>query len=122
MIDKLIEHCEPGDIIIDGGNSNFNDTNRRYKALKEKGFLFVGMGVSGGEEGARYGPSLMPGGDERAWPHIKDILQDVAAKSDGEACCYWIGPSGAGHFVKMVHNAIEYCDMQLICEAYDRWH
>ncbi|GMM50861.1 phosphogluconate dehydrogenase (decarboxylating) [Starmerella bacillaris] len=122
LIDELIEHFEPGDIIIDGGNSNFNDTNRRYKALKEKGFLFVGMGVSGGEEGARYGPSLMPGGDERAWPHIKDILQDVAAKSDGEACCDWIGPAGSGHFVKMVHNGIEYGDMQLICEAYDMMH
>lgn len=119
FINQLIEHFEPGDIIIDGGNSNFNDSNRRYKELKDKGFLFVGMGVSGGEDGARYGPSLMPGGDERAWPHLKSILQDVAAKSDNEPCCDWIGPAGSGHFVKMVHNGIEYGDMQLISEAYD---
>jgi len=119
FIDQLLEHFEEGDIIIDGGNSNFNDSNRRYDELKAKGLLFVGMGVSGGEEGARYGPSLMPGGDEKAWPHLKNILQDVAAKADGEPCCDWIGPAGAGHFVKMVHNGIEYGDMQIISEAYE---
>lgn len=119
FIDELLEHFEPGDIIIDGGNSNFNDSNRRAKEIADKGLHFVGMGVSGGEEGARYGPSLMPGGDEKAWPHLKSILQDVAAKSDGEPCCDWIGPAGSGHFVKMVHNGIEYGDMQIICEAYE---
>lgn len=122
FIDQITEAFEPGDIIIDGGNSNFEDSNRRYEELKKKGFLFVGSGVSGGEDGARYGPSLMPGGDERAWPHIKSIFQDVAAKSQGEPCCDWIGPAGAGHFVKMVHNGIEYGDMQLICEAYALLH
>ncbi|KAJ9624021.1 phosphogluconate dehydrogenase (decarboxylating) gnd1 [Taxawa tesnikishii (nom. ined.)] len=110
---------EEGDIIIDGGNSHFPDSNRRTKYLKEKGIRFVGSGVSGGEEGARYGPSLMPGGNEEAWPFIKDIFQSIAAKSDGEACCDWVGDEGAGHFVKMVHNGIEYGDMQLISEAYD---
>ena len=104
---------------IDGGNSHFPDTNRRYEELKQKGILFVGSGVSGGEDGARYGPSLMPGGAEEAWPHIKDIFQSISAKSDGEPCCDWVGPAGAGHYVKMVHNGIEYGDMQLICEAYD---
>ncbi|KAK5115491.1 6-phosphogluconate dehydrogenase, decarboxylating 2 [Meristemomyces frigidus] len=110
---------EKGDIIIDGGNSHFPDTNRRTKYLAEKGIRFVGSGVSGGEEGARYGPSIMPGGNEEAWPYIKDVLQDISAKSDGEACCQWVGDAGAGHYVKMVHNGIEYGDMQLICEAYD---
>ncbi|KAF2724272.1 6-phosphogluconate dehydrogenase [Polychaeton citri CBS 116435] len=110
---------EPGDIIIDGGNSHFPDTNRRTKYLATKGIRYVGSGVSGGEEGARYGPSIMPGGNEEAWPYIKDVLQSISAKSDGEACCQWVGDEGAGHYVKMVHNGIEYGDMQLICEAYD---
>jgi 6-phosphogluconate dehydrogenase len=110
---------EKGDIIIDGGNSHFPDTNRRTKYLASKGIRFVGSGVSGGEEGARYGPSIMPGGNEEAWPYIKDVLQSISAKSDGEACCQWVGDEGAGHYVKMVHNGIEYGDMQLICEAYD---
>ncbi|KAL1310763.1 hypothetical protein AAFC00_001015 [Neodothiora populina] len=110
---------EEGDIIIDGGNSHFPDTNRRTKYLASKGIRFVGSGVSGGEEGARYGPSIMPGGNEEAWPYVKDVLQSISAKSDGEACCQWVGDEGAGHYVKMVHNGIEYGDMQLICEAYD---
>ena len=119
-IDALVPHLEKGDIIIDGGNSNYVDSNRRYKELKEKGIRFVGCGVSGGEEGARRGPSLMPGGDPEAWPYIKDIFQSVAAKTkDGEACCDWVGDEGAGHFVKMVHNGIEYGDMQLLSEGYD---
>lgn len=119
FIDLLLPHLEKGDIIIDGGNSHFPDSNRRYEELKGKGILFVGSGVSGGEEGARYGPSLMPGGHPDAWPYIKDIFQAIAAKSDGEPCCDWVGDAGAGHYVKMVHNGIEYGDMQLICEAYD---
>ncbi|KAK7187357.1 6-phosphogluconate dehydrogenase [Paraphaeosphaeria sporulosa] len=110
---------EEGDIIIDGGNSHYPDTNRRTQYLAKKGIRFVGTGVSGGEEGARYGPSIMPGGNEEAWPYIKDVLQSISAKSDGEACCQWVGDEGAGHYVKMVHNGIEYGDMQLICEAYD---
>jgi 6-phosphogluconate dehydrogenase len=115
----LLPRLEEGDIIIDGGNSNYTDTNRRCKDLKAKGIRFVGCGVSGGEEGARNGPSLMPGGDPQAWPHIKDIFQSVAAKTEsGEACCDWVGEDGAGHFVKMVHNGIEYGDMQMICETY----
>ena len=119
FIDLLVPLLEKGDIIIDGGNSFYEDTVRRYKALKEKGILFVGSGVSGGEEGARHGPSLMPGGAPEAWPHIKAIFQSIAAKVDGGVpCCDWVGESGAGHFVKMVHNGIEYGDMQLICEAY----
>lgn len=119
-IEAMLPHLEKGDIIIDGGNSNYVDSNRRYKELKAKGIRFVGCGVSGGEEGARRGPSLMPGGDPEAWPYLKDIFQAVAAKtSSGEACCDWVGEEGAGHFVKMVHNGIEYGDMQLICEAYD---
>lgn len=119
-IEAMLPHLDEGDIIIDGGNSNYLDTNRRYHELKAKGIRFVGCGVSGGEEGARRGPSLMPGGDPKAWPHIKEIFQAVAAKtSDGEPCCDWVGEEGAGHFVKMVHNGIEYGDMQLICEAYD---
>nr|XP_022343934.1 6-phosphogluconate dehydrogenase, decarboxylating-like [Crassostrea virginica] len=115
---KLVPLLEKGDIIIDGGNSEYKDSNRRCAALAGQGFLFVGSGVSGGEDGARYGPSLMPGGSEKAWPAIKDIFQSISAKSDGEPCCDWVGPDGAGHFVKMVHNGIEYGDMQLICEAY----
>ncbi|KAK7093727.1 6-phosphogluconate dehydrogenase, decarboxylating-like [Littorina saxatilis] len=118
FIDKLVPLLEKGDIIIDGGNSEYNDSIRRCKALKEKGMLFVGSGVSGGEDGARYGPSLMPGGAEDAWPAIKDIFQSISAKVGSEPCCDWVGPEGAGHFVKMVHNGIEYGDMQLICEAY----
>lgn len=119
FINQLLPRMEEGDIIIDGGNSHFPDSNRRYEELKKKGILFVGSGVSGGEDGARYGPSIMPGGHPDAWPHIKKIFQDIAAKTDGEPCCDWVGPGGAGHFVKMVHNGIEYGDMQLICEAYD---
>jgi len=114
----LLPHLEAGDCIIDGGNSHFPDTIRRAKALAEKGFLFVGTGVSGGEEGARHGPSIMPGGDPRAWPLVKEIFQSISAKTDGAPCCDWVGEDGAGHYVKMVHNGIEYGDMQLICEAY----
>jgi len=119
FIEALLPFVEKGDVIIDGGNSHFPDSNRRSKYLAEKGIRFVGTGVSGGEEGARYGPSLMPGGNEEAWPLIKDIFQSIAAKSDGEPCCDWVGDDGAGHYVKMVHNGIEYGDMQLISEAYD---
>jgi len=119
FVEALLPHLEKGDIIIDGGNSHYPDTTRRMKELEPKGFLFVGSGVSGGEEGARHGPSLMPGGSDAAWPSIKEIFQKTAAQSDGEACCDWVGPEGAGHYVKMVHNGIEYGDMQLICEAYD---
>jgi len=118
FIDQLIPHLEPGDIIIDGGNSNFHDTIRRCKYVEDKGLLYIGTGVSGGEEGARHGPSIMPGGSPDAWPHVKEILQAIAAKANGEPCCDWVGENGAGHFVKMVHNGIEYGDMQLICEAY----
>jgi len=119
FIETLIPLLEPGDIIIDGGNSNFHDTIRRCKAVERKKMLFIGTGVSGGEEGARRGPSIMPGGSEEAWPHVKDIFQAVSAKADnGQPCCDWVGKNGAGHFVKMVHNGIEYGDMQLICEAY----
>jgi 6-phosphogluconate dehydrogenase len=120
MIDHVLPHLEAGDIVIDGGNSLFTDSNRRTKALAEKGILFIGTGVSGGEEGARNGPSIMPGGNPAAWPHVKDIFQAIAAKvEDGTPCCDWVGEDGAGHYVKMVHNGIEYGDMQLICEAYD---
>ncbi|CAD5111371.1 DgyrCDS687 [Dimorphilus gyrociliatus] len=119
FIEKLIPLLEKGDIIIDGGNSEYNDSIRRSQYLEKKGLLFVGSGVSGGEDGARYGPSLMPGGSEQAWPHIKDIFQSICARVDQEPCCDWVGEQGAGHFVKMVHNGIEYGDMQLICEAYD---
>ncbi len=119
FIDLLTPLLEKGDIIIDGGNSFYEDTVRRYNSCKAKGILFVGSGVSGGEEGARHGPSLMPGGNPDAWPHIKAIFQSIAAKVDGGVpCCDWVGESGAGHFVKMVHNGIEYGDMQLISEAY----
>lgn len=118
-IESLVPLLEPGDIIIDGGNSNFEDTIRRTKDLEEKGLLFIGTGISGGEEGARYGPSIMPGGSPEAWEHVKEILQSIAAKvPDGTPCCDWVGTDGAGHFVKMVHNGIEYGDMQLIAEAY----
>ncbi len=119
FIELVLPYLEKGDILIDGGNSHFPDTNRRAKALAEKGILFVGTGVSGGEEGARNGPSLMPGGNPEAWPHVKPIFQAIAAKTDqGEPCCDWVGETGAGHYVKMVHNGIEYGDMQLIAEAY----
>jgi 6-phosphogluconate dehydrogenase len=119
-IEQLVPLLEPGDIIIDGGNSHYPDSTRRTQELAEKGILFIGTGVSGGEEGARFGPSIMPGGSPEAWPHVKPIFQSIAAKvADGSPCCDWVGEEGAGHFVKMVHNGIEYGDMQLICEAYD---
>ncbi|MGB4586973.1 MAG: decarboxylating NADP(+)-dependent phosphogluconate dehydrogenase [Rectinemataceae bacterium] len=118
-IAQLLPHLDKGDIIIDGGNSNYQDTMRRAKELEAKGYLFIGSGVSGGEEGALLGPSLMPGGSAAAWPYVKPIFQAIAAKvEDGSPCCDWVGSDGAGHFVKMVHNGIEYGDMQLICEVY----
>ena len=118
-IEQLLPHLEAGDIIIDGGNSLFTDTARRVTYVESKGLLYVGTGVSGGEEGARRGPSIMPGGSPAAWPHVKDIFQTIAAKvEDGSPCCEWVGEGGAGHYVKMVHNGIEYGDMQLIAEAY----
>ena len=120
FIEMLLPHLEQGDLIIDGGNSHFPDTIRRTKYLQDKGLLYIGTGVSGGEEGARHGPSMMPGGDPKAWPLVKEIFQAVAAKTpEGEPCCDWVGTDGAGHYVKMVHNGIEYGDIQLICEAYD---
>ncbi|HWU41706.1 MAG TPA: decarboxylating NADP(+)-dependent phosphogluconate dehydrogenase, partial [Candidatus Acidoferrum sp.] len=120
FIDQVIPHLEAGDIIIDGGNSLFEDTIRRTKYVESKGLLYIGTGVSGGEEGARRGPSIMPGGSPAAWPHVKDIFQKISAKvGDGTPCCDWVGENGAGHYVKMVHNGIEYGDMQLICEAYN---
>lgn len=119
VIQDLQKILEPGDVIIDGGNSNFHDTQRRWEMLKDKNILFVGAGISGGEEGARYGPSIMPGGDSKAWPLVKPILQSIAAKTDdGEICCQWVGEGGAGHYVKMIHNGIEYGDMQLIAESW----
>ncbi|MFV0443297.1 MAG: decarboxylating NADP(+)-dependent phosphogluconate dehydrogenase [Planctomycetaceae bacterium] len=121
VIEQLKPLLEPGDIIIDGGNSYFPDTNRRSKDLRADGFQFIGTGVSGGEEGALKGPSIMPGGHHEAWPHVKEILQSISAKvgpNDDIPCCEWVGEDGAGHYVKMVHNGIEYGDMQLICEAY----
>ena len=123
FIEHLLPHLTPGDIIIDGGNSNYNDTIRRTAYVESKGLLYIGTGVSGGEEGARFGPSIMPGGSPAAWPHVKPIFQAIAAKvkrSGGgeDPCCDWVGENGAGHYVKMVHNGIEYGDMQLICEAY----
>ena len=119
LMEQLFPLLSPGDILIDGGNSNFEDTNRRVTLAESKGFLFVGSGVSGGEEGALNGASIMPGGSVAAWPEVKPILQSIAAKaSDGTPCCEWIGPAGSGHFVKMIHNGIEYGDMQLIAEAY----
>ena len=123
FIEKLIPLLEPGDIIIDGGNSNYEDTIRRTAYVESKGLLYIGTGVSGGEEGARHGPSIMPGGSPAAWPHVKPIFQAIAAKvpegdPNGTPCCDWVGENGAGHFVKMVHNGIEYGDMQIIAEAY----
>jgi len=119
VIAQLTEHLEKGDILIDGGNSHFPDTIRRCKALEEEGFLFIGTGVSGGEEGALLGPSIMPGGSEDAWPRVKPLFQKICAQTEeGEPCCDWVGEDGAGHFVKMVHNGIEYGDMQMICETY----
>ena len=119
FIEQLLLHLEQGDIIIDGGNSHFPDSTRRTKFVESKGLLFIGTGVSGGEEGALRGPSIMPGGSAAAWEHVRPIFQAIAARTDdGTPCCEWIGPEGAGHFVKMVHNGIEYGDMQLICEAY----
>ena len=123
-VDDLIEECLPflekGDIVIDGGNSHYPDTQRRESTLKEKGIFYIGTGISGGEEGARHGPSIMPGGSVEAWPHVKPIFQAIAAKADdGAPCCEWVGEGGAGHYVKMVHNGIEYGDMQIICEGYD---
>jgi 6-phosphogluconate dehydrogenase len=120
VIDELAPLLDEGDIIVDGGNSLFTDTARRHESLAEQGIRFVGAGISGGEEGARHGPSIMPGGDPEAWPRIRDMLQGIAATApDGTPCCEWIGEGGAGHFVKMVHNGIEYGDMQVIAEAYD---
>jgi 6-phosphogluconate dehydrogenase len=119
-IGGLLPYLEPGDVIIDGGNSNFEDSIRRAHELEAQGLLFVGTGVSGGEEGARRGPSIMPGGSQEAWPLVRDVFQSIAAKApDGTPCCDWVGPDGAGHYVKMVHNGIEYGDMQVIAEAYD---
>ncbi|HQK71670.1 MAG TPA: decarboxylating NADP(+)-dependent phosphogluconate dehydrogenase [Bacteroidales bacterium] len=119
MIEQLLPHLEKGDIIIDGGNTHFPDTNRRTAYVESKGLLYIGTGVSGGEEGALLGPSIMPGGSKAAWPEVKPIFQAIAAKvDDGTPCCDWVGENGAGHFVKMVHNGIEYGDMQLICESY----
>jgi len=118
VIASLLPLLEPGDVIIDGGNSNHVDSTRRSRELREAGLLYVGTGVSGGEEGARFGPSIMPGGHPEAWPLVKDVLQAISAKVDGAPCCEWMGEDGAGHFVKMVHNGIEYGDMQLIAEAY----
>jgi 6-phosphogluconate dehydrogenase len=117
-IDKLTPLLSDGDIIVDGGNSLFTDTTRRTQALKERGIRFIGTGVSGGEEGARHGPSIMPGGNKEAWPYVKPIFQAISAKVDADPCCEWVGDNGAGHYVKMVHNGIEYGDMQIICEAY----
>ncbi len=118
VIDQLLPLLEPGDVIVDGGNSHYPDTARRYERLSSTGLRFLGMGVSGGEEGARHGPSLMPGGDPAAWPLVRDIFQSIAAVAEGQPCCQWVGEGGAGHYVKMVHNGIEYGDMQLIAEAY----
>ncbi len=119
FIEQIIPHLEPGDIIIDGGNTHFPDTVRRTAYVESKGLLYIGTGVSGGEEGALLGPSIMPGGSKAAWEHVKPIFQSISAKvEDGSPCCEWVGENGAGHFVKMVHNGIEYGDMQLICEAY----
>jgi len=119
FIEHLMPYLDPGDLLIDGGNSHFPDTIRRTKYLESKGMLFIGTGVSGGEEGARYGPSMMPGGSAKAWPLVKPIFQAICAKTpSGDPCCDWMGEDGAGHYVKMVHNGIEYGDMQVICEAY----
>jgi 6-phosphogluconate dehydrogenase len=119
MIEKLLPLLDRGDVVIDGGNSLFEDTERREASLRGAGIHFVGCGVSGGEEGARLGPSLMPGGPEEAWPIVRDVLEAIAAKSDAGPCVTHVGPGGSGHFVKMVHNGIEYADMQLIAEVWD---
>jgi 6-phosphogluconate dehydrogenase len=120
FIEQILPHLEPGDILVDGGNTHYPDTIRRTAYVESKGMLYIGTGVSGGEEGALKGPSIMPGGSPAAWPQVKPIFQAIAAKiADGTPCCDWVGENGAGHFVKMVHNGIEYGDMQLICEAYD---
>ncbi len=118
FIKLLLPHLDTGDIIMDGGNSLYTDTTRRVQSLEEQGIIYLGTGISGGEEGARNGPSIMPGGNKAGWSHVKKILQSITAKVDGAPCCDWIGEDGAGHYVKMVHNGIEYGDMQLICEAY----
>ena len=118
LIDQLLPYLQPGDILIDGGNSFFKDTIRREKALREKGIFYLGVGVSGGEEGARRGPAIMPGGDAAAYGEVREILEAIAAKAYGEPCCRYIGQNGSGHYVKMVHNGIEYADMQLISEIY----
>src|SRR5690606_9359094 len=118
VLDALVPHLEPGDVVIDGGNSHFEDTTRRRRALARRGRLFVGAGVPGGEGGARHGPPIVPGGNPEAWPRVKGLLQGSAAEVDGEPCCDWVGAGGAGHYVKMVHNGIEYGDMQLINETY----
>lgn len=118
LIEQLIPHLEPGDVIIDGGNTHFPDTIRRTRYVESKGLLYIGMGVSGGEEGALHGPSMMPGGSKAAWELVRPIFQSICARADGMPCCDWVGENGAGHFVKMVHNGIEYGDMQLICETY----
>jgi 6-phosphogluconate dehydrogenase len=119
FIEQLLPHLDRGDLIIDGGNSHFDDTIRRTERLREKGLRFIGAGISGGEEGARRGPSIMPGGSPDAWPLVRELFQDIAARTaDGTPCCDWVGENGAGHYVKMVHNGIEYGDMQLIAEAY----
>jgi 6-phosphogluconate dehydrogenase len=118
FIEQLIPLLEPGDVIIDGGNTHFPDTVRRTAHVEGHGLLYIGTGVSGGEEGALLGPSMMPGGSAAAWPLVKPIFQSICAKADGQPCCDWVGAGGAGHFVKMVHNGIEYGDMQLICEVY----
>ena len=118
VIEQLLPLLEQGDILIDGGNSLYLDTERRLKELDAKGILYLGTGISGGEEGARHGPSIMPGGAEAAWPHLKPIFQSIAAQAEGEPCCDWVGDGGTGHYVKMVHNGIEYGDMQLICEVF----
>ncbi len=123
VISQVLPLLSDGDILIDGGNSNYEDTMRRTRLVEEAGKLYIGTGVSGGEEGALLGPSLMPGGSQAAWPHVKRIFQTIAAHvEDGSPCCDWVGENGAGHFVKMVHNGIEYGDMQLICEAYQLMH
>ena len=119
IVEGLLPHLEAGDIIIDGGNSNFHDTQRRWEQLRAQGIRYLGVGISGGEEGARHGPSIMPGGDPEAWPPVSDMLRAIAARADdGEPCCRWVGEGGAGHYVKMIHNGIEYGDMQLIAEAW----
>src|SRR5690606_6117214 len=119
VIDEFTPLLEPGDIVVDAGNAHFADTRRREAALRERGLHFVGAGVSGGEEGALHGPSIMPGGSESSYASLGPLFEDIAAKVDGAPCCTHVGPDGAGHFVKMVHNGIEYSDMQLIAESFD---